>query len=87
MREFSGPVRKRRPGAIVTITNPETGLKRSAKTGEGRDPDRIRSRKATVVWVARFSTRLAHEPQPTGSPRQGHPANPATRECDDHDEL
>src|SRR5437660_12707884 len=25
-------------------------------------------------------------PQPTTSPRQGHPANPATRECDDHDE-
>src|SRR6202041_1691993 len=54
--------------------------------GDGRDPARIRSRKATVVWVARFSTRVGHEPQPAGSPRQGHPANPATRECDDHDE-
>jgi hypothetical protein len=54
--------------------------------GKGRDPAGIRSRKATVVWVARFSTRLGHEPQPAGSPRQGHPANPAARGCYDHDE-
>src|SRR5208282_2217946 len=51
------------------------------RPGDGRDPARIRSRKATVVWVACFSTRVGHEPQPAGSPRQGHPANPATREC------
>ena len=39
-----------------------------------------------VVQGERFSTRVGHEPQPAGSPRQGHPANPAARECDDHDE-
>jgi len=41
---------------------------------------------AVVVWVARFSTRVGHEPQPAGSLRQSHPANPAARECDDYDE-
>ena len=61
--------------ARVTAENTAAAAERGRRRG-----------KATVVWVARVSTRLGYEPQPAGCSRQGHPANPAARECDDHDE-
>jgi hypothetical protein len=55
-------------------------------TASGCDPTCFQSGKAIVVRMPYISARFGHEPQATGSARQGHAANPAARECREHDE-
>src|ERR1017187_763760 len=88
VKAFSGktPSAFRQSASGVHPAEPARKAPESGCPSERRDPTRLKSGKATVAWVACFSTRLGHEAQPAGRPRQGHPANHATRECDDHDE-
>jgi integrase len=88
------PKREKSKGAIPVIAQLRLFLERHrARSGNPRQGYILQSPQgkplnldALASDVACFSTRLGHEAQLAGCPRQGHPANHATRECDDHDE-